>query len=48
MTAEAIRALLDPAAWDITVAEEHPRSMTAPDGSWVTLRDVVVQAVRRL
>ncbi|MCQ1946083.1 bifunctional 2-polyprenyl-6-hydroxyphenol methylase/3-demethylubiquinol 3-O-methyltransferase UbiG [Arthrobacter sp. zg-Y1116] len=46
VTAEAIRALLDPATWSITVAEEHPRSMTAPDGSQVTLRDVVVQAVR--
>ncbi|MDN3903305.1 class I SAM-dependent methyltransferase [Arthrobacter sp. YD2] len=47
VTAEAIRALLDPAAWDITVAEEHPRSMTAPDGTRVTLRDVVVSATRR-
>lgn len=47
VTSAGIQALLDPGTWNITAAEEHPRSMTAPDGSQVTLRDVVVQAVRR-
>ena len=47
VTAADIRALLDPADWTIVLAEEHPRTMTAPDGSQVTLRDVVVRAVRR-
>ena len=47
VTSADIRALLDPATWDIALAEEQPRSMTAPDGSVVTLRDVVVRAVRR-
>ena len=46
VTADAIQALLDPAVWTVTVAEEHPRTLTAPDGSQVTLRDVVVQARR--
>lgn len=47
VTAAAIRALLDPEAWDIIVSEEQPRSLSAPDGTLVTLRDVVVQATRR-
>ena len=47
VTSASIRALLDPAEWTIDLAEEHPRTLTAPDGSPVTLRDVVVQAVRR-
>ena len=47
VTSESIKALLDPAEWAIGQAEEHPRTLTAPDGSPVTLRDVVVQAVRR-
>ena len=47
VTAESIQELLDPEDWTVTVAEEHPRTLTAPDGSRVTLRDVVVQAARR-
>lgn len=47
VTAGDIQALLDPEEWSIVTAGEHPRSMTAPDGTVVTLRDVVVHAVRR-
>lgn len=46
VTAEDIKALLPAAEWDIVTAEEQPRTLTAPDGRPVTLRDVVVQATR--
>ena len=45
--ARDISALLDPADWDIVTAGEQPRTLNGPDGQPHTLRDVVVQAVRR-
>jgi cyclopropane fatty-acyl-phospholipid synthase-like methyltransferase len=39
-------AALDPAQWLIDTAEEHERTVTAPDGTGHVLHDVVVRATR--
>lgn len=46
-TAAAVSALLDPAAWDVTTAEESQRTVTGPGGRQHTIHDVVVRATRR-
>lgn len=46
-TAGAITALLDPAAWDVTTAEESQRTVTGPGGRTDAIHDVVVRATRR-
>ena len=45
--AEEVAATLDPAQWDVVVAEARPRQATDPDGREVTLHDAVLRAVRR-
>lgn len=47
VTAENISALLAPEHWEIVAADQQPRTLTSPDGTPVTLLDVVVRAVRR-
>jgi SAM-dependent methyltransferase len=42
-----ITAGLDTARWKIVTADEHVRTLTAPDGRSVPLHDVVVRATRR-
>lgn len=44
---EDVVAALDPAAWDVPVAEARPRTATDPGGREITIRDTVVRAVRR-
>lgn len=39
-------ACLDPAQWTIHTAREHTRTVTAPTGHDVVLRDVIVRATR--
>jgi len=46
VTAEEVESLLDPAAWDVGVAETRTRTVTGPDGDEVTLRDAVLRARR--
>jgi len=46
-TAEAIRARLDPAVWDVVTADEMTRT-TGSHGREVSLHDVVVRARRRI
>lgn len=48
VTVEGISARFDPATWDVVTAEEHTRTLEAPDGGEVTLHDAVVRAVRRV
>lgn len=45
-TAATITERLDTAAWQLNTADEVSRTMTAPDGREVTVRDVVVRATR--
>ncbi|MQA35170.1 class I SAM-dependent methyltransferase [Modestobacter roseus] len=47
VTAAAVTARLDRAAWVVVTATEGPRTLTAPSGRAVTLHDVVVRATRR-
>lgn len=47
LAASAIVAQLDPASWQVEVAEPFPRSGKDRDGRPVTLHDTVVRAVRR-
>jgi SAM-dependent methyltransferase len=47
VTAEQVAATLDPATWEVVVAETRSRSATDHDGREVTLRDVVVLGRRR-
>lgn len=47
VTAVGVRARLDPDTWDVVTADERTRTLEAADGGKVTLRDVVVRAVRR-
>ena len=47
VTAVSITERLDPETWDVVTAEEHTRTLDAPEGGQVTLQDVVVRAVRR-
>ncbi|WP_308160925.1 class I SAM-dependent methyltransferase [Cellulomonas sp. GbtcB1] len=44
---EDVVAALDPAGWEVPVAEARPRTATDPDGREITIRDTVVRAVRR-
>ena len=44
VTAAAITARLDPAAWEVVTAEESPRTVNGPGGHEVVLHDVVVRA----
>ncbi|MET0956067.1 MAG: methyltransferase domain-containing protein [Cryobacterium sp.] len=46
-TAEEVAAALDPADWQVDVAESRPRVATGPDGTGVTVHDAVVSARRR-
>ena len=43
VTRADITAVLDPSRWQIVTAEEHVRTLTAPDGPVVPLHDVVVR-----
>jgi 2-polyprenyl-3-methyl-5-hydroxy-6-metoxy-1,4-benzoquinol methylase len=47
VTLAGIRDALDRAHWTIETAQEHTRALTAPDGHFVELRDVVLRATRR-
>ncbi len=44
---EQLVALLDPASWDIAVADAIQRQATDPDGQLVTIGDTVLRATRR-
>ncbi len=46
-TAAAVIARLDATAWQVVVAEECRRTVTAPGGGRIALQDVVVRATRR-
>lgn len=46
-TAEEIAADLDPARWEIAVAETRTRQATGPAGQEITIRDSVLRARRR-
>lgn len=46
VTAEEVAGLLDPAAWNVGVAETRTRMITGPHGHEVTLRDAVLRARR--
>ncbi len=46
VTADAIRARLDPAQWAIVTAEQSERALTGHDGRAGSLHDVVVRATR--
>ncbi|GAB1692357.1 class I SAM-dependent methyltransferase [Krasilnikovia sp. M28-CT-15] len=46
VTLADITARLDLSHWEITTAEEHVRTVTAPGGRTVALHDVVVRATR--
>lgn len=44
VTAEEVAAVLDPALWDVVVAEARTRSATGHDGEEITLHDAVLRA----
>jgi hypothetical protein len=46
-TAEDIARSLDPAQWDILVADARPRPATDPEGHEVTIRDAILRARKR-
>lgn len=46
-TAAEEAAALDPAEWEVLVAEHRPRTTTRPDGQQVSRPDVVLRARRR-
>jgi len=46
-TAEDVAATLDPADWQVTVADAPGRSASDPDGRTITIRDAVLTAIRR-
>ncbi|MGS2615746.1 FAD-dependent oxidoreductase [Micromonospora sp. LZ34] len=46
-TAEEVAASLDPARWEVRVAEARPRAATDPDGRDITIHDAVLVARRR-
>ena len=46
-TAAQVAALLDPARWEILVAESRSREGILPDGDHATVRDAVLMARRR-
>jgi thioredoxin reductase/SAM-dependent methyltransferase len=46
-TAEQLAAYLDPAGWDVLVAESRPRPAAGHDGEQITIRDAVLVARRR-
>jgi hypothetical protein len=45
---EQLVALLDPASWEIAVADAIQREAADPDGQPVTLADTVLRATRRI
>jgi hypothetical protein len=47
ITGEDVVARLDPALWDIAVAETRSRTTNDPDGHEITMRDAVVRARKR-
>jgi SAM-dependent methyltransferase len=47
VTARSITDRFDASAWEVVTAEEPVRTVDVPGGRQVTLRDVVVRAVRR-
>ena len=46
-TAEQLAADLDPARWEVLVADSRPRVVQAPDGREVPASDAVLRARRR-
>ncbi|MFC4017755.1 FAD-dependent oxidoreductase [Micromonospora sp. GCM10011542] len=46
-TAEEVAGSLDPARWEVLVAEARPRTSTDPEGREITLHDAVLRARRR-
>jgi SAM-dependent methyltransferase len=46
-TAAELTDALDPELWRVDVAESRPRTVTAPDGAVITVRDAVLSAHRR-
>jgi SAM-dependent methyltransferase len=46
-TAEEVASSLDPAAWQVLVAQARPRPAVDPDGRDITIRDAVMVARRR-
>jgi SAM-dependent methyltransferase len=46
LSAATIVATLDPALWQVDVAEPFPRPFTDPEGRPITIHDTVVRAVR--
>lgn len=46
VTSSGITTVLDTATWKIVTAEDHVRTLTAPDGRAVPLHDIVVRATR--
>jgi 2-polyprenyl-3-methyl-5-hydroxy-6-metoxy-1,4-benzoquinol methylase len=47
LTPEQAAAALDPALWDVAVAEARTRTLPRPDGREVTFHDTVLRARRR-
>lgn len=47
VTPDEVAASLDPAGWEIVVAETRSRWVTAHDGHEITIRDAVLRARRR-
>jgi hypothetical protein len=46
-TADEVAVGLDPAEWEVVVAESRPRTATHPDGGEMTVHDAVLRALRR-
>ncbi len=46
-TAQDVEASLEPARWDVHVAEARPREVTDPDGQAIIVHDVVLRTSRR-
>jgi len=46
-TAEQLAADLDPAQWDVAVAEARPRTATDPNGRRITIHDTVLRARKK-
>jgi len=47
VTAASVRAVLDPARWQVHTAEARDRTLNDRSGQPVSLRDVIVRATRR-
>jgi hypothetical protein len=46
-TGEEVAAALDPAGWEVVVAEARPRAAVDPEGREITIHDAVLRARRR-